>query len=143
MTQKRFVVLDAAGVVVSFGSGAAVPPGPDVFEVVTGAPAPGQIGTLGFVGARDLGGMTRAGDFLVQRPISGVVIRQGGAVTINDCPAGTVITVFDSTGGENMGAVEWDVADQPVVIELPDAGAYSIEVDGPLPFLPVRIEVIV
>lgn len=87
-------------------------------------------------------GMIVAG-VITPRPQSGVVSMITGGCLVADCPAGSWITVFDLSGGEQMGRIEWDSVPHPVEILMPDAGEYRIEVDGPLPFLPNAVKVVI
>lgn len=78
------------------------------------------------------------GGELYPRPMSPDIQSDGTTHSIMDCPAGTVIEVYDVTGGERLDLITVAVSGTSEIISLPDTGTYSIEVQGPMPALPVR-----
>lgn len=94
--------------------------------------APDGIETL------ELAQMMVVGGELYPRPMSPDIQSDGTTHSIMDCPAGTVIEVYDVTGGERLDLITVAVSGTSEVISLPDAGTYSIEVQAPAPALPVR-----
>ncbi|MEP1611122.1 MAG: hypothetical protein ABJL72_04290 [Roseobacter sp.] len=73
-----------------------------------------------------------------ERPVSPAVVSSGSVHTIEDCPIGTIITVFDEIGEEVMGEITTTLLEQTETIELPDTGEYLIHIQAPLPALPTE-----
>lgn len=64
-----------------------------------------------------------------------------GPFSVGPCAAGTEIEVDDIGGGETLLVHTVTADDTAETIDLPDSGAYRIEVRAPLPALPTVREV--
>lgn len=86
----------------------------------------------------------RAGNTLVQRtPVCALEWDEGThTFTVPACPAGTTLSIADKVGREIIHQGDADT-EEATTISLSDPGVYEIEVEGPLPLLPVSLEVTV
>ena len=124
-----FVLLDSNNLVAAAGRAATLPAG--------AVAVPNYSGTL-----MGLSRMVMTNQQLVSRPMSASVQSPGHQHTLTDMPVGTVVTVFDATGGEILELFATATEGQTETIDLPDPGAYDISVVAPLPALPLDLRVV-
>lgn len=140
---RTYVILDANSHVtrVQQARQSAAPAGAlEVVFVGSGAvfaPGPSEVGLRGRHTLRAIGEMMRIGGFLEPRPVTMTPSVAGNVVTINPVPLGTVVEVFDLSGGERMTLLTAPSENWTETITLPDAGIYQIEVAAPGDALPV------
>lgn len=125
-----YVFIESSGVISLAGFGDEVPEGATVI--------PGYSGPI-----NDLARMMVLEGVLQPRPLSPAVVSSGTVHTVSGMPAGTVIEVYDLTGGEIMGTMTAAADDAVQEITLPDAGSYRIEITAPPPHLMTAVEVTV
>lgn len=140
----KYVIIDPAGHVVRTGHlrpGATLPAGAlVVVQDPKWVATPGQIGVDHAVSLGELGMMMQSGDWLVARPSSPQPVASTGQIDVPACPAGTVIEVFDLSGGERMFVEPVATEGWTETFTFADPGRYRVEVSAPAPALPTSID---